>query len=113
MGSVVTALAFSCPHVFAKNVSQHDVDVAATQAKLAFCESMASLIESMAVERDKGTPLSDLYARLPDSKYFPREQNFEAAKFVYANPDKSPSDFKKAMLNDCYKKVQGTNGSAR
>ena len=110
IGALVLSQAFFCPRVVAKNVSQKDVDMAETQAKLKFCESKASLVASMAVERDKGTPLSDLYKRLPDNKYFPRAQNFEVAKFVYANPDKSPSDFKNALLSDCYKKVQDPNG---
>jgi hypothetical protein len=102
----VASLTLSCSCAYAQSAPQHDLNADLVQAKLKFCELVASFVESMAVERDKGVPLSDLYARLPDNKYFPRAQNLKAAEFVYANPSKSPSDFKKAVLNECYKNAQ-------
>ena len=103
----VTLSVLWCPHVSAqKAATQKDVDEAATRVKLEFCESFASMMESIAVERDKGTPLSDLYPRLPDTKYFPRNESLKAAKLIYAHPEESPADVKQVMLENCYKQEQ-------
>jgi hypothetical protein len=101
--SVAFAVPWCSEALAQKAVTQKDVDEAATRVKLTFCESFASLMQTLAVERDKGTPLSDLYPRLPDSEYFPREKSLEAAKLIYAHPEESPSEIKHIMLDSCYK----------
>jgi len=108
--SFVVLTVFWCSRVSAqdmqKEVTQKDLNETEARVKLKFCEALASLMQKIAIERDKGTPLSELYLRLPDTKYFPREANLKAAKFIYANPEESPSDVRQVMLDKCYKQEQ-------
>lgn len=73
---------------------------------LKYCENLAAMSEAMVQERNKGTPLSVIYGRLPpNSQFYPREKMLGLAKWIYSDRTLTPEAVKQSMLDECYKQV--------